>query len=105
MTDDIQALLIQYQEGDDEERKFGESAVKLKVYYYVFEFNSPYAEVRASIPNTDDPSLPVETFRAYFLGTLFGGLFGAANQVTTTASFTEGSSFLFVSLLFSWDRW
>ena len=49
--------------------------------YYVFEFNSPYAEVRASVSNTDDPSLPVETFRAYFLGLFFGGLFGALNQV------------------------
>jgi hypothetical protein len=86
MTDEIQRLLTQYREGDDEERKFGESTVKLKVYYYVFEYNSPYAEVRASIPNTDDPSLPVETFRAYFLGILFGGLFGAANQVISMAS-------------------
>lgn len=85
MTDDIKRLLTQYQEGDDEERKFGESTVKLKVYYYVFEFSSPYAEVRASIPNTDDPSLPVETFRAYFLGLFFGGLFGAANQVNSAA--------------------
>jgi hypothetical protein len=54
---------------------------KLKVYYYIFEFNSPYAEVRASVSNTDDPSLPVETFRAYFLGVFFGAVFGAANQV------------------------
>ena len=58
-------------------------AAKLKAYYYTFEFNSPYAEVRASVPNTDDQSLPVETFRAYFLGLLFGGTCSAMNQVST----------------------
>ncbi|OBZ80073.1 Glutathione transporter 1 [Grifola frondosa] len=34
------------------------------------EFNdeSPYAEVRASVSNKDDPSMPVNTFRTWFLG-------------------------------------
>ena len=81
MTDDISRLLNIYRNGTNEERKFGNNSAQLKAYYYVFTFNSPYAEVRASVPNTDDPSLPVETFRAYFLGIFFGSLFGAANQV------------------------
>ena len=58
-----------------------QSATKLKIYYYVFRFISPYEEVRASVSNVDDTSLPVETFRAYFLGLVFGGLVAAANQV------------------------
>ncbi|CAG8222240.1 unnamed protein product [Penicillium salamii] len=33
--------------------------------------DSPYAEVRAVVDNTDDPSTPVNTFRAWFLGILF----------------------------------
>ncbi|OQE03698.1 hypothetical protein PENSOL_c001G03443 [Penicillium solitum] len=33
--------------------------------------NSPYAEVRAVVDNTDDPSTPVNTFRAWFLGIIF----------------------------------
>jgi hypothetical protein len=80
MTDDIGRLLLQYRESFDEMMDMAEAA-KLKAYYYTFEFNSPYAEVRASVPNTDDPSLPVETFRAYFLGILFGGACSAMNQV------------------------
>ena len=80
MTDDIGRLLYQYREslsGTMDEV----DAAKLKAYYYTFEFNSPYAEVRASVPNKDDQSLPVETFRAYFLGILFGGTCSAMNQV------------------------
>ena len=81
ITDDINRLLDIYREGENDENKYGEVSGKLKAYYYTFEFNSPYAEVRASVPNTDDPSLPVETFRAWFLGMFFGSVFGAANQV------------------------
>lgn len=33
--------------------------------------NSPFAEVRANVPNTDDPELPVNTFRMWFLGIVF----------------------------------
>ncbi|WXC61948.1 hypothetical protein SNK03_007815 [Fusarium graminearum] len=33
--------------------------------------NSIYPEVRAVVENTDDPTLPVGTFRAFFLGTIF----------------------------------
>ncbi|KAI0321348.1 OPT oligopeptide transporter [Amylostereum chailletii] len=34
------------------------------------EYNddSPYAEVRAAVSNTDDPAIPVNTFRAWFIG-------------------------------------
>lgn len=33
--------------------------------------NSPIEEVRAAVPNTDDPDMPCSTFRAWFLGVLF----------------------------------
>lgn len=81
ITDDIERLLNLHQDGGADKEDYGHIMEHLKAYYYVFEFNSPYAEVRASVSNTDDPSLPVETFRAYFLGLFFGGLFGALNQV------------------------
>lgn len=39
--------------------------------------NSPYEIVRAVVDNTDDPEMPVGTFRAWFIGILFviGGAF------------------------------
>lgn len=33
--------------------------------------NSPFAEVRANVPNSDDPELPINTFRMWFLGVVF----------------------------------
>lgn len=33
--------------------------------------NSPYAEVRANVDPTDDPSLPVSTIRAWVIGIVF----------------------------------
>ena len=79
--DDIAELIKIHRAGGDEKQN-GDVSTNLKAYYYVFEFNSPYAEVRASVSNTDDPSLPVETFRAYFLGLFIGSIFAAVNQVT-----------------------
>ncbi|RKU42618.1 hypothetical protein DL546_005539 [Coniochaeta pulveracea] len=32
---------------------------------------SPFAAVRAVVPETDDPDMPVNTFRAWFLGIVF----------------------------------
>ncbi len=33
--------------------------------------NSPYPEVRANVPNTDDADLPVNTLRMWLLGIVF----------------------------------
>jgi len=33
--------------------------------------NSPYAEVRAVVNNHDDPTMPVSTFRTWFIGMIF----------------------------------
>lgn len=41
------------------------------VEYTIDSDNSPYLEVRANVPNTDDPTLPVNTLRMWFLGVVF----------------------------------
>lgn len=38
--------------------------------------NSPFPEVRANVPNTDDFDLPVNTLRMWFLGIVFTMVFG-----------------------------
>lgn len=43
--------------------------------------NSPYAEVRAVVSNTDDPTLPVSTIRAWFIGLFFTVVVGFVNQL------------------------
>ncbi|KAI1321827.1 hypothetical protein EDD11_000103 [Mortierella claussenii] len=42
--------------------------------------DSPILEVRASVPPTDDPSLPTRTFRAWFLGIFFTIVLAFVNQ-------------------------
>ncbi|GAA5811128.1 hypothetical protein MFLAVUS_004557 [Mucor flavus] len=42
--------------------------------------DSPIEEVRAVVSNTDDPTLPVYTFRMWFLGVIFGALLSFVNQ-------------------------
>ncbi|KAF7730425.1 hypothetical protein EC973_002232 [Apophysomyces ossiformis] len=44
------------------------------------EEDSPIEEVRAVVPNTDDPTLPVHTFRMWFLGLVFSCLLAFVNQ-------------------------
>lgn len=41
---------------------------------------SPIEEVRLTVPNTDDPNLPVWTFRMWFLGLLSCGILSFLNQ-------------------------
>ncbi|KAG9068981.1 hypothetical protein KI688_009871 [Linnemannia hyalina] len=44
------------------------------------EDDSPIEEVRVTIPNTDDPSMPCNTFRMWFLGLLFTAAVSFVNQ-------------------------
>ncbi|KAI8141436.1 OPT family small oligopeptide transporter [Fennellomyces sp. T-0311] len=44
------------------------------------EEDSPIEEVRVVVPNTDDPTLPVHTFRMWFLGIIFTALLTFVNQ-------------------------
>ncbi|CAK5279917.1 unnamed protein product [Mycena citricolor] len=46
-----------------------------------FDDESPYPEVRAAVSSVDDPSMPVNTFRMWFLGIVFSILFAGTNQV------------------------
>jgi hypothetical protein len=43
--------------------------------------DSPIEEVRASVPPTDDTSLPTATFRAWFWGIIFSCAISFTNQV------------------------
>ncbi|KAG0027927.1 oligopeptide transporter 4, partial [Podila clonocystis] len=44
------------------------------------EDDSPIEEVRVTVPNNDDPSIPCNTFRMWFLGLLFTGIISFVNQ-------------------------
>jgi hypothetical protein len=44
------------------------------------EEDSPYPEVRSAVANTDDPDMPVNTFRAWFIGILWAILIPGLNQ-------------------------
>lgn len=48
--------------------------------YSIDSDNSPFAEVRANVPNTDDPDMPVSTFRAWLIGFIFTMLGSGINQ-------------------------
>lgn len=43
--------------------------------------NSPYAEVRAVVENTDDPATPCSTIRAWSIGVFFSVALAAINQL------------------------
>lgn len=45
-----------------------------------YEDESPYPEVRAAVPTTDEPLMPVNTFRMWFLGLTFSVLISGLNQ-------------------------
>ncbi|KAF9191134.1 hypothetical protein BGZ51_007715 [Haplosporangium sp. Z 767] len=44
------------------------------------EDDSPIEEVRVTVSNTDDPSMPCNTFRMWFLGLLFTAIISFVNQ-------------------------
>ncbi|KAJ7811984.1 OPT oligopeptide transporter protein-domain-containing protein, partial [Mycena leptocephala] len=46
-----------------------------------FDDESPYPEVRAAVSSVDDPSMPVNTFRMWFLGIVLTILLAGINQV------------------------
>ena len=80
MMDEITQLLDAF-DNNRQNEKSHDLEKRVKTYYYVFDVHSPYTEVRASVPNTDDPNLPVDTFRAWFLGLGFVLVFSSLNQV------------------------
>ncbi len=56
-----------------------EYELDLKVEAAIIHYHSPYPEVRSVTSLGDDPSTPIETIRAYFLGLVFMGGVTAIN--------------------------
>ncbi|KAG0042114.1 hypothetical protein BGZ83_000883 [Gryganskiella cystojenkinii] len=63
------------------------------------EDNSPIEEVRVTISNTDDPSLPYNTFRMWFLGLLWTAIISFVNQFFYLRQTTINISYPVVALL------
>ncbi|KAI3624975.1 hypothetical protein CBS9595_000336 [Malassezia furfur] len=65
----------------DAERALETGDVKHEVTLgHLIEEDSPYIEVRAAVSNVDDPTMPVNTFRAWFLGTISSIVVPGVNQ-------------------------
>ncbi|KAK7468277.1 hypothetical protein VKT23_002787 [Stygiomarasmius scandens] len=47
---------------------------------FAFEDESPYPEVRSAVANTDDPSMPASTLRAWAMGLLWAVVLPSINQ-------------------------
>ncbi|KAL0573516.1 hypothetical protein V5O48_008437, partial [Marasmius crinis-equi] len=47
---------------------------------FELEDDSPYPEVRSAVANTDDPTMPASTLRAWVIGMLLAILFSGVNQ-------------------------
>ncbi|KAN0129006.1 oligopeptide transporter [Lactarius tabidus] len=59
--------------GDVDDPNFDPTAVAL-------EDESPYPEVRSAVANTDDPTMPASTFRAWVIGLMWAILIPGVNQ-------------------------
>ncbi|AGO09804.1 AaceriACL205Cp [[Ashbya] aceris (nom. inval.)] len=53
---------------------------ELKVVAAIFHYYSPYVEVRSVVSPVDDPNIPIETLRAYFLATFWVVIGSAFNM-------------------------
>ncbi|KAK9375209.1 OPT oligopeptide transporter protein-domain-containing protein [Lipomyces chichibuensis] len=71
-------LLLQGQEASQMDADTYELDLKLEAT--LMKYHSPYPEVRAICDPTDDPTLPAETIRAYFLGILWVAVGGFINE-------------------------
>jgi hypothetical protein len=47
---------------------------------FALEDESPYPEVRSAVANTDDPSMPSSTFRAWVVGLIWAIIIPGVNQ-------------------------
>jgi OPT family small oligopeptide transporter len=66
---------------DDDSHYYASSTGHLKNEGAIdYEDDSPYAEVRCAVANTDDPSMPINTFRMWFLGLLYTIVISGLNQ-------------------------
>ncbi|KAH7105168.1 OPT oligopeptide transporter [Auriculariales sp. MPI-PUGE-AT-0066] len=67
---------------------------EMRVEAALILFNSPYAEVRATVDNHDDPTIPANTFRAWVIGLVFVAAGAFINQFFSvrTPSISVGSN-------------
>jgi hypothetical protein len=70
-------LLVQGPKANNMER--ADYDFELKAEAAIIHYHSPYPEVRSVTDPFDDPTIPVETFRAYFLGMCWMGGVTALN--------------------------
>ncbi|KAH0335799.1 OPT-domain-containing protein, partial [Aureobasidium melanogenum] len=61
--------------------KHAELIAEVKIEAALIVNNSPYAEVRAVVDNTDDPNMPCASLRAYIIGLGFVTLLAFINQL------------------------
>lgn len=78
--DSINELLDNPEVTSDPE-KHGALIYAMKVEAVLVTGNSPYAEVRAVVDPTDDPSMPSLTFRTWFIGCLFSAIGAFINEL------------------------
>ncbi|KAI8969087.1 OPT family small oligopeptide transporter [Mycotypha africana] len=64
----------------EKEKQYLDDVEKSSTKHMDDEEDSPIEEVRAVVSNTDDPSLPVYTFRMWSLGIIFAALLSFVNQ-------------------------
>lgn len=68
----------------------------IRAFASAIKFHSPYQEVRAVVDPEDDPTIPVETFRAYFLAIIWSVIGSGFNEFFFTQggfNFTEYSNY------------
>ncbi|KAK9342925.1 OPT oligopeptide transporter protein-domain-containing protein, partial [Lipomyces starkeyi] len=67
------------------EEAYGEGPIlydiDLRLEASLMKYHSPYPEVRSVCTPTDDPTIPVETFRAYVIGIFWVTVAGFINQL------------------------
>ena len=56
---------------------------------HMIEEDSPYTEVRATVSNVDDPTMPINTFRAWLLGLITVIVVPGLNQFLYPVSYTH----------------
>ncbi|TFY71142.1 hypothetical protein EVG20_g1878 [Dentipellis fragilis] len=64
-----------------EASRAAESKANLPSEITTYDDESPYPEVRAAVSNTDDPSMPVNTFRMWLIGIIFSAAIPAFNTI------------------------
>ncbi|KAF8934116.1 OPT family small oligopeptide transporter [Dissophora ornata] len=75
---EVEAYNEKYAESGDE--KYAENVDELAAAKIEEEDNSPIEEVRVTVSNKDDPSMPCNTFRMWSLGLLFTAAVSFVNQ-------------------------